>query len=205
VIREVNCEYYSKRFRDYGEDVKSLWGSKESQEIRFAIFCRIGELDGASILDVGCGFGDFYGYLERCNIRPKDYLGLDCVEETLAVARRRHPGAKFESWDLFDLEDAAGFDWVFGSGLFTLTGPDWNDYVSRTVKRMFSLARRGVGVNFLSSLTGRVDGLSHYSHHAETLRLLEDAVYPIVELVHSYRPNDFTVFLYHAYGLQGNR
>ena len=204
-MRERNRQYYASRFQKYGDDVKSLWGSKESQEVRFSVLCRIGELAGATILDVGCGFGDFYGYLAKRRVILGDYLGIDCVEDMLAVARKRHPDARFENWDLSEVADSMKLDWVFGSGLFTLTGSEWSEYLVQTVRKMFSLAKRGVGVNFLSSLTGRPDGFSHYTHPAETLQLLTSEICTSFELIHSYRPNDYTVFLYHGYSRGDDR
>ena len=198
-MRDVNRAYYTALFEKYGEDVRTLWQSEQSQEIRFSVLCRIGDLTGARILDVGCGLGDFFGYLRDRSIDVKDYLGLECVEEIRAAARKRYPSVRFEGWDVLELEDAGQFDWVFGSGLFALKGPEGDDYARRMVKKMFSLATKGVGVNFLSAFTKRPDGFCNYCHPAEVLRTFARDVSPIVELIHSYRPNDFTVFLYHEY------
>ena len=203
-MRELSRQYYLHRFLEYGEDVRSLWGSRGSQEVRFSVLCRVGDLSGASVLDVGCGFGDFYAYLKDHKIYPREYLGLDCVEETLAVAGKRHPDGRFENQDVLQLEMPNGFDWAVGSGLFTLTGPEWHEYVIRMVERMFSLARRGVAVNFLSSFANRRDGISHYAEPADILRLLSSGVSPATELIHSYRSNDFTVFLYKEFHKPGN-
>jgi SAM-dependent methyltransferase len=204
-MREVNRAYYAALFEKYGEDIRTAWQNKQSQEIRFSVLCRIGDLTGARILDVGCGLGDFFGYLRERRINVKNYLGLECVEEIRAAARKRHPSARFEGWDVLELQDSGQFDWVFGSGLFALKGPDGDDYALRMVKKMFSLATKGVGVNFLSVLTKRPDGFSNYCHPAEVLRTLAQEVSPIVELIHSYRPNDFTVFLYHDYLKDGRQ
>jgi SAM-dependent methyltransferase len=204
-MREVNRAYYTALFEKYGEDVRTLWQNKQSQEVRFSVLCRIGDLAGARILDVGCGLGDFFAYLRDRSINLKDYLGLECVEEIRAAARKRNPSARFEGWDVLELQDSGQFDWVFGSGLFALKGPDGDDYALQMVKKMFSLATKGVGVNFLSAFTKRPDGFSNYCHPAEVLRTLAQEVSPIVELIHSYRANDFTVFLYHEYFKDGRR
>ena len=39
-------------------------------------------LSNKSIIDIGCGFGDFYSYLNAQNIILKKYLGID-INETL--------------------------------------------------------------------------------------------------------------------------
>ena len=56
-----NVNLYSRLANEHGFDPRALnWGSRESQNLRFAVFAQVGRLDGASILDVGCGQGDFF-------------------------------------------------------------------------------------------------------------------------------------------------
>lgn len=45
-----------------------------------------------TLLDVGCGNGRLAGFLKN---RQIDYLGIDNNEELIALARKRHPFAKF--------------------------------------------------------------------------------------------------------------
>jgi hypothetical protein len=68
---------------------------------------------------------------------------------------------------------------------------------------MFSLAGKGAAANFLSSFTKRPDGFSNYCDPAHILQLLAKGVSPIIQLIHNYRPNDFTVFLYREYCTDG--
>ncbi|NVL90353.1 MAG: hypothetical protein HWN69_05065, partial [Desulfobacterales bacterium] len=44
------------------------WGSEESQKCRFGVLCQLDDLSGKSVLDVGCGLGDLYGYLRNRDI-----------------------------------------------------------------------------------------------------------------------------------------
>jgi SAM-dependent methyltransferase len=201
-VRKAHEEYrryFHNRFVANGEDVRTLWGSRQSQEQRFAILMRIGGLDGSCILDVGCGFGDLFGYLRSHDVKPLRYLGADCVEEIVAVAKRRYPEASFTTSATFDLPETHGFDqfdYVFGSGIFFLKSPNWEHYAIAMIRRMYALARVAVGVNFLSRFSRHPDEVSQYSDPGSVLSLLMDHVTPNVELIHSYRPNDFTVFLY---------
>ena len=55
--------YFTGLAEKYGNDVRTLnWGSKASQKGRFAVLEKIGNLNKKSVLDVGCGLGDFYGW-----------------------------------------------------------------------------------------------------------------------------------------------
>jgi hypothetical protein len=67
--------------------------------------------------------------------------------------------------------------------------------VNLTVKKTFSLAKCGVGVNFLSSMSQRKDGVSYYCNPASCVKLLMK-ITPFVVLRHDYRQNDFTIYLY---------
>ena len=67
------------------------WGSKESQTIRFRVLTEVGELSGKSILDVGCGTGDFYKFMSENGIFPKKYIGIDINPLMIAMAKKNTP------------------------------------------------------------------------------------------------------------------
>ena len=93
-------DFYAQRWEQYGYDTRALGiGSRESQEIRFAILTQIADLRGASILDVGCGFGDLQSYLEGKGIAVR-YSGLDLQPAFIEEARRRHPAGEFHCTDI---------------------------------------------------------------------------------------------------------
>lgn len=51
---------------------------------------------GASVLDVGCGFG------ANQPLCGPGYLGIDVDEAAVEVARRRNPAGEFRVWDLLE-------------------------------------------------------------------------------------------------------
>ena len=54
-------KFYEKNIDDHNDGYKALgWGSIDSQYKRFEVLSKINNLNGSSILDVGCGLGDFY-------------------------------------------------------------------------------------------------------------------------------------------------
>ncbi len=78
-ISQSMIERYSNRLETLGYDVKTLgWGSVEQQEYRFAQTTS-SEIDfkGKTVLDVGCGFGDYYKFLTKAEIPINKYIGLD--------------------------------------------------------------------------------------------------------------------------------
>jgi len=70
---------YSNRYNKLGYNVKTLgWGNKEQQYQRFDDLLDIElPLNNKTLLDIGCGFGDFYIYLKNKNVNFKHYTGID--------------------------------------------------------------------------------------------------------------------------------
>lgn len=59
-LSESTISRYSERYYKLGRDVKTLgWGNEEQQFFRFKQVMRIMQCSGKSLLDIGCGFGDF--------------------------------------------------------------------------------------------------------------------------------------------------
>ena len=63
-----------------------LWASTLTQAARFETICRLVNLTGRSILDIGCGRADLLNYLQTRNIAPADYIGIEAVPPLLAAA-----------------------------------------------------------------------------------------------------------------------
>ena len=82
-----------------------LWSNTEVQELRFKILVDIGIEQGDSVLDVGCGFGDFADYLSRQG-KPIEFMGIDISEELLAEGRKHFPALELLQGDLLDFNPA---------------------------------------------------------------------------------------------------
>ncbi len=84
--------YYKKNNKTYGKGSPlNLWLTPERQTKRFAQITKIVDLHDKDILDVGCGYGDFYNYLLHQKIFPKSYLGIDLLEEHCEIAKTKLP------------------------------------------------------------------------------------------------------------------
>lgn len=173
------------------------WGSRKSQELRFFILSQIGDLKGKTILDVGCGFGDLYGYLVKRNSRAKRYLGVDMNETMIAKAKKRYPDAQFQIVQSLKEFSDSSFDYVVESGIFNLQVPGWRAATFQVLRDMFRVSKKGVGANFLSAFSPFLkDKNSFYANPLEIARAAFKAFTPKIVLRHEYKPNDFTLFLY---------
>src|SRR5687768_4251993 len=70
-----------------------LWASPKTQAARFDAICRIYDLTGKSILDVGCGRADFHDFLLARRggggTMPQEYIGLEAVEQLALAAEAK--------------------------------------------------------------------------------------------------------------------
>ena len=191
--------YYNKTINKYKKGTKVVgWGSKKSQQIRFQILSEIGNLNGKSVLDVGCGLGDLYRFLEKNKkIRLKKYVGIDINPLMIAEAMKRYPGIEFRVVDLLKNNFKESFDYVLASGLFGIKIPNWEKVSYKLLGKLYKISKIGVGVNFLSTLTPfKKDKMSYRTDPAEILNFIYNDINQKFVLRHDYKPNDFTIYIY---------
>lgn len=176
-----------------GEGWRAFWGSPESQRGRYRVLMDELPLDGAAILEVGCGFGDLLALLGEAGVRPRRYLGIDLSARMVAGARERHPGSEFAVLDILAEEPPFRPDVIVASGIMAVAVDGFEDYVLRTLRRFHALCTVGFGLNFLSTCTQAPDGKSRYVEPAWLLGLFQREVDWRCRLIHDYRPNDFTL------------
>lgn len=141
--------YYGEKLERYGHDTRSLGWIPGARDVRFGALASIGSLDGCSVLDVGCGFGDLYGYLARRGVGV-DYTGVDVSPDFVRMAREAHPGARFLVADFEEGGVGGSFDWAFACGVFTVRISDNRRFVRAVLGRMFEACRIGMAADFLA-------------------------------------------------------
>ena len=132
----------------------TLWVSKEGQQLRFQAFVDLIDFNGASVLDVGCGIGDFAQYLIEKQIQFRSFHGIDAMEAMVQTAiSNSYPQCTFETVDIvFHPESLQGYDWITISG--TLNAME-QEQATSIIRDSFHVAARGVAFNFLSNQSGR--------------------------------------------------
>ena len=155
-MNRPSAEEYLQPYRDaierHGAGFRAmLWGSREAQWRRFDVLIDLAGLQNCTIVDAGCGHGDFAEYLLMHEIGFRQYIGLDAIEEMIEAARQRQlPRCSFELADLLaDASRLAAYqaDFVCISG--TLNTMD-EEAARRLVRASFDAAAQGVVFNFLS-------------------------------------------------------
>ncbi len=129
----------------------TLWGSEAAQHLRFDVMIAHVGFAGATIVDAGCGQGDFAAHLLSRDVPFGAYIGIDALGPMVERARERAlDRCSFETADL-----------VRDEGLFARLSPDWvcfsgtlntmDDAMARgLVQRAFEASAQGVVFNFLS-------------------------------------------------------
>ncbi len=171
-----------------------FWINETTQLVRYKIFSEIGDLNKRRILDVGCGLGDFAGYL-KTRFNDFDYEGFDVVPEMIEKAKIKYPQEKFKLTEIDDYLEQV-FDYAFASGVFSIRLENyWEKYFS-VIKKMYQITSKAVGFNMLSANYHKGDNLFVVYQPEEIKKTCEDFAQR-VELKMGYLPQDFTIFLYH--------
>jgi len=155
----------------------------------------------SSILDVGCGFGDFFRYLlERFPDFTGHYKGIDILDDFIEECKGniKDGRAEFDTQDLLNSNEIKGdsYEFVVASGTFNLKiGEKHRKFVAAMLEKMFKVCSRGVAVNFMSTY---VDYVNESSFHAspEEIFSLAKSFTKRVSLRHDYMPYEFTVYIY---------
>ena len=89
--------YYNKKVKEYGPVSKGVdWNGKESQYLRFDILSNIfEEKSDFSLLDYGCGYGEFLNYLDKNHYKNISYTGFDLSNEMITRAKLKFPNNYF--------------------------------------------------------------------------------------------------------------
>ena len=178
----------------YGYHPNALyWSGREIQEIRFKVLADIGIQDGDSVLDLGCGFGDFKSWAIEQGVRL-NYTGVDLSPDILTQAKKRHADGIFLSGDLFDMDfEEKSFDWVILSGALNEQLNDDSAYAKSVIDRMYALCRKGVAFNMLDARFLKAHDL--HSQIPQDILLYCQQLCPNCELYDDYLKNDFSIYM----------
>lgn len=190
------AHYHRKRHKQFGTDkARTLgWQDTFSQVTRFEALCRDLHLDGASILDVGCGYGDLLAFIEQAGHRPSFYVGIDQQRRFIADSRRR----LFQTENQFMRGDFSKLilprvDYVVASGSLNYQSTNPNHTVEM-IDKMYHAANLACAFNLLDE--AKLPSMRMLeSHNKEGIlrycKLLSERSY----LIEGYSDHDFTVVM----------
>ena len=191
-FEELSAIYGRLAFRAHSDLQRVGYATRLQQLTLFQVLTQVGGRDGRSILEAGCGWGAFYGYLRACGLDVR-YTGVEIIPELLNEARERFPEADFRIGDILEA-DLPCYDFVTASGLFDYAVTGMRERMRVTLRRMFDLCRCGLAWNkFLPSVCTQPE---HYGEPLEDLLSICSAITPWVIMRRDYDPGNVTFFLY---------
>ena len=182
--------FYRENIKKYELTPRGVaWDSARTQRRRFSVLAaQLGDLRESTLVDAGCGFGDFYLFLRERGNLPRCYIGIDLVPEMVEEARKR-TGCRILQRDILS-GSLPRADWYVASGSMNLLT---RSETAIFIRRCYEHARKGFVFNLLE---GRErEGEFAYWQPKEVLELLR----PLgsrVEIVEGYLEGDMTVRLH---------
>ena len=206
---------YSARYQRLGYDVKTLgWGTTEQQIYRFRQTLDSSvDFNGRSIIDIGCGFGDYYDFLKSTGITLSSYTGWDVNPDLVNEAKIRHfsrKEANFQVQDMFKIPEKTEPFCDIGVSLGTLNfnlkeGFDNLNYSKLFIRKAFSIVREALIVDFLSSFRHELYPQEDFVYYHDPRVMMEFAstLSPDFILKHNYTPipqKEFMLIIYKQSG-----
>lgn len=192
----VPLKGYKKTFHKSGESPKALqWQDYRSAAIRYRQLLQDVDVEGRSILDIGCGMGDLlpYIYAKSDNF---NYLGVDVIEKFIEVAKKRYLGHDFRVLNPFTKDLEQTFDVVVACGALNAPKTGWLENRQQKIKRLYELANQAVAFNMAGSFEPGASG--DRVAQADVRQILEfcTKLTPKVILKTHYHPKDFTIVMF---------
>ena len=153
IHKEISPEYSDEYL--FTDPKINGWPSVLEQELLFYGLLWLYN-PAQSILDVGCGRADLYGFLRAMYPNNNiDYIGIDSNSNIIQIAERKYPilQKRLINSDILSYDSEFinyKHDWVFASGIFnTQEHSDQIEYTKLVIDKMVELANVGVAFNLL--------------------------------------------------------
>ncbi len=197
-------KYYSDKIRKHGATSLGVdWNSKDSQYLRFEQLSKvIDQTDLQSILDFGCGYGEYLAFLEDRKLFNTNisYWGYDISELMIKKAKERYDtqsNVTFSS-SLPELE----VDYLIASGLFNVkldlcSDEDWVSYIKDTLFIYDKMSSKGFSFNALTKYSDK-EFMKDYLFYSDPLELFDFCKLNFsnnVALLHDYDLYEFTIIV----------
>ena len=199
MLNMKSLNLYQAKFKKFGVNPKSLlWKSRGAAHQRFRQFWAEIDFNHKTVLDIGCGFGEFGKFLLK-RYRGVNYTGIDNVIEFIEVAKKEVPKGKFKVADFNDSNYRS--DIVIASGVLNSnigTRLENLDYRKKAIKKIFSLTNNVLAFNMLGGHPAPINKKDSHVWYSDSLIILEYcmSLTPRVILRANYHSKDFTIIMY---------
>ena len=193
--------FYNFHLKKFGDRPEALRWTPQGQLRRYQMLSDIApekELHNSTVLDYGCGTGDFYKFLKRRGISVH-YTGVDINENFINLARTKFPDCTFKVMNADDDRFEGFYDYIFICGVFNLQVPGVEEDMKNALATLFKHCNKGMALSALSSHTPIRDPELHFTAPEEMLKFAIENLSPAVALRHDRIQHDFMLYVYTSY------
>lgn len=203
-LEKSAVERYQTRFYKEGVSYKTLgWGCTEDQVKRFEVLLQNINFKNKSVMDIGCGFADFYGYLKQKEICC-NYIGVDIIPEFLECCCKKYPEATFIKANIMlDKDILPKTDIVVTTGTLNLKLDDIDnmEYTKDFMRNAYEKTEELMSIDFLSTKLTSSYPKEDFVYYHDPLKLLEYSfeLTDNIKLIHNYEAipqKEQTIILY---------
>lgn len=203
-MNEKIKEHYKELFDKYGDSAEAVqYTDHKSQFKRFEILASIApQID--SVIDIGCGLGHLYTYLQEQYPNVK-YLGLDFVAEFVEACNEKfkdNTNTAFSQFDLTKDKIPSGYDYIMLSGVFNNKSDNNKEFMLNGIASMFESCAKGVAFNAMSTYVDFEAENLYYTNPLEIFDFCKRNLSKKVTLRHDYLvkensiPFEYCIYIY---------
>ena len=169
-MKEEIKGYYEPLIKHYTPESTRYvsWNSTNNQHLRYFQLIDNIDFNFSSVLDVGCGVGDFWDYLNTNHFSIKDYKGIDIIDEMVDGAKSKYSDINVECVDVFDYfetHDYAVCNGTINTRIF-YEDEKQKSFGFNFIDKLNSVTTKGFAINFLTDFTAdelKTNELFYYS------------------------------------------
>ena len=169
-MKEKILGYYTPLIKHYTPESTRYvsWNSTNNQHLRYFQLVDNIDFNFSSVVDVGCGVGDFWEYLNKNHFNIKEYTGIDIIDEMVDGAKSKYPDINVECVDVFDYfktHDYAVCNGTINTRIFD-NDEEQKSFGFNFIDKLNSITTKGFAINFLTDFTAdelKTNELFYYS------------------------------------------
>ncbi len=137
LAKEYVIDFFTKRLIHFKNSPEAVGWTPKGQLLRYEMVLNFLELNGKTLLDFGCGKGDFFSFLKEKGIHCH-YTGIDINPALIELAKKNNPEAEFLVQDIEKEELNKNFDYIISIGVFNLAVQDVKCTMQKCLEILFN-------------------------------------------------------------------